>query len=48
LIFAKDDGPHLTDAHRTILDREHAEITHSSGEGITFAELKTKILSVSR
>lgn len=48
LIFIKDDDLPLTDAQRAILDRELAEMEHSPGEGITFAELKTKILSASR
>lgn len=45
LIFAKDDGLPLTDAHRAILDREHAEIERNPRDGINFAELKTRILS---
>lgn len=45
LIFAKDDGLPLTDAHRAILDREQTEIEQNPRDGITFAELKTRILS---
>ena len=48
LIFAKDDDLPLTDAQRAILDREIAEMERSPGEGITFAELKTRILSTNR
>lgn len=48
LIFTRDDDLPLTDAQRAILDRELDEVERSPGEGITFAELKTKILSTSR
>lgn len=48
LIFTKDDGLPLTDAQRAILDREHAAIERAPREGVTFAELKTKILGARR
>ncbi len=44
VIFAKDHGPALTDAQRTMLDRENAEIAHNPGDGITLAALKAQIL----
>ena len=45
LIFTKDDGPPLTMAQRTELDRRLDEMEKNPREGITFAELKTKIVS---
>jgi putative addiction module component (TIGR02574 family) len=44
VIFAKGDGPALTDAQRAMLDRESAKIARTPGDGITLAELKAQIL----